>query len=236
MKRILISLGVCGMLVMLLSATQDDPVGQELAHLRKMVADMGLRVSRLEHAAGVSPGAVDSSHGSASSDNVARSMVVGGIQQAKNPPANQDEIQDLNEDIDALQQTVNFHEDNASRVSGDTYYVGGYWSDGHYGYNHSNVGRNRQEMAQHQMTGRYASQLAGKKRQLDKLQHAAAEPHQILHGHDGDVIFTLKTKHNLSRYLKNINIGDTVTWRGERVSSDDSSEIWMITWIDKIGE
>ncbi len=51
-----------------------------------------------------------------------------------------------------------------------------------------------------------------------------------------NVIFTLKTKHNLSGDFKNINIGDTVTWRGERVSADDSSETWLITSIDKIEE
>ncbi len=36
--------------------------------------------------------------------------------------------------------------------------------------------------------------------------------------------------------FKNINIGDTVAWRGERVSADDSSETWLITSIDKIEE
>ena len=199
-----------------------------------MVGDLGLRVSRLEHADGVTPGAVYSTEDSVSSDNVARSMVVGGIQMAANPPANQDEIEDLNYDIDSLQDTVNFHQDQAARVSGDTYYRGGYWSNGHYGYNHSNSGRNRQEMAQHEMAGRYATQLSIKKQTVDDLQHAAAQPHQVIHGHDGNVIFTLRTKTNLTRELKNINIGDTITWRGERVSADQNSETWLISSIDKI--
>ncbi len=129
---------------------------------------------------------------------------------------------------------MNFHQDQAARVSGETYYVGGYWGNGHYGYNHSNTGRNRQEMAQHEMAGRYATQLSIKKQTVDDLQHAAAQPHQIIHGHDGNVIFTLKTKTNLSRTLKDINIGDTITWRGERVSADASSETWTISSIEKL--
>jgi hypothetical protein len=161
-------------------------------------------------------------------------MIVGGIQQAMNSPDNRDDIEDLKEDIDSLQQTVNHHQDQAARVSGETYYVGGRWSDGHYGYNHSNAGRNRQEMAQHEMAARYATQLSNKKQELDKLQHAAGQPLQIIHGHDGNVIFTLKANSNLSKYLKNINIGDTVTWRGERVSADQNSETWLISSIDKV--
>jgi hypothetical protein len=38
-------------------------------------------------------------------------MVVGGIQTADNAPPNQDQIDQLQDDIAALQKTVNFHED-----------------------------------------------------------------------------------------------------------------------------
>ncbi len=107
-------------------------------------------------------------------------------------------------------------------------------SGGHYGYDHSINGRNAQEMAQQHMAGRYATQLAIKKEQLDKLQRAATQPLQIIHGHDGNVIFTLRTRVNLARSLKSINIGDTVTWRGERSSADDNSETWLISSIKKI--
>ncbi len=84
------------------------------------------------------------------------------------------------------------------------------------------------------MADRYATQLALKKEQLDKLQRAATQPLQVIHGHDGNVIFTLRTKVNLARALKSINIGDTVTWRGERSSADDNSETWLISSISKI--
>jgi hypothetical protein len=161
-------------------------------------------------------------------------MVVGGIQTRDKPGANEYEVAELQDDLDALQETVNYHADERSRVLGDTYYVGGVYGDGHYGYDHSSTGRVRQQMAQTDMVDRYSTQLAIKKRKLNDLQHAAEEPQQIIHGHDGEVLFTLRTKRNLSNDLKNISIGDTVTWRGERVSADGDSEIWMISWIEKI--
>ncbi len=234
MSRILFSLGVVGLLAILVAGMQDDPVERELAQLRHAVADIGLRVSRLEHGEGVTPRPVDPGSTASANATVARSMIVGGIQTADNPPANQDQVDELQDDIDALQKTVNFHEDQSDRVSGQSYYVGGYYSGGHYGYDHSITGRNAQEMAQQQMAGRYSSQLAIKKRRLDKLQQAAAQPLQIIHGHDGNVIFTLMTRVNLARNLKSINIGDTVTWGGERSSADDNSETWKISSIKKI--
>ncbi len=234
MTRILFSLGVVGLLAVLVAGMQDDPVEQELAQIRHAIADLGLRVARLEHGEGMAAGPIDPGSPASASPPVARSMVVVGIQTADNPPPNQDQINELQDDIDALQKTVNFHENQLDRVAGQTYYAGGYYSGGHYGYNHSIQGRNAQEEAQQHMAGRYATQLAIKKEQLDKLQQAATQPLQIIHGHDGDVIFTLRTKVNLARALKTINIGDTVTWRGERDSADDNSETWLISSISKI--
>lgn len=232
--RTLFSLGVVGLLAVLVAGMQNDPMEQELAQIRHAIADIGLRVSRLEHADGVPAGPIDPGSPPSAGLPVARSIVVVGIQTADNPPPNQDQINDLQDDIDALQKNVTFHENQLDRVAGGTYYAGGYYSGGHYGYNHSVNGRNNQETAQRDMANRYATQLSIKKEQLDKLQQAATQPLQIIHGHDGDVIFTLRTKVNLSRALKKINIGDTVTWRGERDSADDNSETWLISSIRKI--
>ncbi len=233
MKKLFMGVAILAALVGLMAVAQSGSAG-ELAQLRHALADLGLRVSRLEHAGGVAARPVDPGNPASAEQGEARSMVVVGIQTADNPPPNQDEINELQDDIDALQKTVNFHADQASRVEGNTYYAGGYYSGGHYGYSHTINGRNAQENAQHDMTNRYATQLAIKKRKLDNLKHAAAVPHQIIHGHDGEVIFTLRTKFDLARKLKTINIGDTVTWRGERVSADEGSEAWSISSIKKL--
>ena len=50
-------------------------------------------------------------------------------------------------------------------------------------------------------------------------------------GHDGNMIISLETKHNLTESLDNFAIGDTVTWTGQRVSADDDSESWRISTI-----
>jgi hypothetical protein len=215
-------------------AAMQDTQDQDITNLRKQLADLGLRVSRLEHAAGANPGAVDRSHGDTSADNVARSMVVVGIKPAPPRPLDQGELQDLRGDAEALQATATDHMDKEDRVAGDTYYVGGYYSDGHYGYRHTNAGRQRQEVAQRDMANRYATMASIKRQKADRLEAAANEPRQIITGHDGDVIFTLRAKHNLSEALEAISIGDTVTWAGSRVSADGDDETWEISSIRKV--
>jgi hypothetical protein len=76
--------------------------------------------------------------------------------------------------------------------------------------------------------------MAIQKQKLDTLRHADAEPRQILLGHDGTTILTLETKFNLSTPIKDIAIGDEVTWTGTRQSADDQSEIWIIDTIRKV--
>ena len=87
-------------------------------------------------------------------------------------------------------------------------------------------------MAQREMADRYATLGANKRQKADRLERAAEEPGQIIHGHDGDVIFTLRTNQSLSVELKDINIGDTITWA--RVSADSNSETWDVSSIRKV--
>jgi hypothetical protein len=207
---------------------------QDVAALRQQIADLSLRASRLEHAAGATPGAVDKSSSDASADNVPRSMVVAGIQPAPARPNHQEEIQDLRSDADALQNTVNLHMDNEQRAASRTYARSGYYRDHHYAHRSSNYGREREEMSQREMADRYATLAAVKRQKADRLEQAAAEPGQIIHGHDGDVIFTLRTKYSLSTELENISIGDTITWAGTRVSADGDSETWEVSSTRKL--
>jgi hypothetical protein len=231
--RILIGISVGVVLAFLVAGTQDDSVSKDFGQIRMAVADLGLRVGRLEHADGVAHGPVDDS-AAVTDQTVVRSMVVGGIQTAESQPPDPDQVQQLQRDIDALQKTVDTHQDNVQRVAGNTYYVGGYYSGGHYGYDHSRSGRNDLEQSQQQMANRYAAQLAIKKKQLDDLMQAAKVPHQIIHGHDGDVFFTLRTRQSLSDELRSISIGDTVTWGGTRDNADGQSEEWTLSSIHKV--
>jgi len=120
------------------------------------------------------------------------------------------------------------------RAASRTYARSGYYRDHHYAHRCSNYGREREEMSQRQMANRYATLASIKRKKADRLERAAAQPGQIIHGHDGDVIFTLRTKYSLSTELENISIGDTITWAGTRVSADGDSETWDISSIRKL--
>jgi len=228
MKMRLITLSVLGAFVLLLVAAQsEDPVSKELVRLRQDLANLQLRVGRLEHAGGV-PVASVSATGSAHDDTKpVRMMVVGGINQVTAGDDNQDEIDDLQQDIDGLQQTVDVHRDRAEEAIGYRYRdgVGGGYGRG---------SRAGELISQHQISDRYATHLANKKQKLDRLQAAQDQNKQIIHGHDGNTIITLTTKSDLSSTLKNISIGDVVTWSGQRGSADESSETWRIDTLKKV--
>ncbi|MHC4140868.1 MAG: hypothetical protein ACYSUF_02960 [Planctomycetota bacterium] len=223
MKMRLITLSVLGAFVLLLVAAQsEDPVSKELVRLRQDLADLQLRVGRLEHAGGVP--ATSASH----DDTMpVRAMVVGGISQVPAGDDNQDEIDDLQQDIDGLQQTVDVHRDRAEEAIGYRYRDG-------YGGGYGRGSRAGELVSQHQISDRYATHLANKKDKLDRLQAAQNQKRQIIHGHEGTTIITLTTKSDFSSTLKNINIGDVVTWSGQRGSADESSETWRIDTLSKV--
>lgn len=207
--------------------------GPSVDTLVRQIGDLSLRVARLEHADGATPGAVDSTHKS-STKTVARSMIFGGMTTFDNQPADPDQIANLQQEADSLQSTSDYHQDQQAQVAGDMYNTSAYYSDDSYGYRHTNAGRERAEMAQNQMANRYATEASNKRMKIKELQDAANEPRQLIHGHDGDIVFTLRTMHDLSGSMSVVNIGDTVTWEGRRVSADDTSETWEITAIRKV--
>ncbi len=213
--------------------------GDSDMQLRKQVADLGLRVANLEHAAGkssVAPGTT------VSDAAPARSMILVSINQSDHSGDNAKEIAQLQRQVTALMNTVNASADQTAADMGQPIY-GGYvrggvrgWRGGvGGGYATTNAGSiGRQVIADHEVTNRYSTQMAIQKQKLDTLRHADAEPRQILLGHDGTTILTLETKFNLSTPIKDIAIGDEVTWTGTRQSADDQSEIWIIDTIRKV--
>ena len=219
MKQMLLSVLLVGAAVCLFAAIQEN---SDLQMIRKKLADVELRVARLEHAGGV----VQAPRSGADADIPVRSMVVGGIQSAKSGPMDADAAADLQDDIDALQRTVNGHLDQAE---GDH----GYYDGGSY-YGGGVSGRERRIVSQREMANRYATQLANKKQQLDDMKHAANRTTQVIHGHDGETIITLDTMSDMSSELATIKIGDVITWNGKRLEASARGETWQAESIRKI--
>ncbi len=228
MKK-LICVSVLAALGILLAFQSDDWVQQAIDQLRQDVASLGLRVGRLEHAAGSSAGAAGQQ--SASVPAGTPSMVVDGISQAQNTDDNSGEIQQLQQQVSSLQSTLTQQENQVSIASGREIETGTTGQD--VSTNRGTV--DRQIASQRQIADRYATQLSIKKQQLDRLQAAGSQPRQIVHGHDGTTIFTLQSKFDLASALQKINVGDQVTWTGSRQSASQGSETWLIDTITVIG-
>jgi hypothetical protein len=226
-----------------LGLAQSDDVDRALQQLRQGLADLGLRVSRLEHAGG-SSGATPSAESVSAAAAPARTMIIVSVSQSDHAADNSDEIASLKRQHASLMNTVNAAADQGDEDLGQQAYAGeagggarGWGRAAGGRYVTTNVGSiGRQVIGDKEMENRYATQAANKKEKLDRLQAAAAQPKQIINGHDkdGKTVFTLETKFNMNSSLNNIAPGDTVTWTGTRQSADTGEETWFIDSIKKV--
>lgn len=170
-KQVLLGILLVGAASCLFAAIQEDA---ELQMIRKQLADVELRVAPLEHASGVDRSPRSGGSG-ADATNPVRSMVVGGVQTAKDSPMDPDAADDLQDDIDALQRTVKNHLDRAEGEHG-------YHDGGNY-YRGGVSGRERRIVSRREIADRYATRLAINKQQLDTITHAANMTTQVIYGH-----------------------------------------------------
>jgi hypothetical protein len=245
MKKTTITVLVLGALCVLLGFRQDDPIVKAVQQLQQEVADLGLRLDKLEHAGGTSVAASGTSTSAGSESGAAapaRTMVLVSVSLSDHTEDNAQEIDQLKRQSASLQNTCNEYAVQKGEDAGQEIYAGRS-SAGARGWRggasstvvSTNVGAaGRQVMADRQLENRYSTLAHIKREKLQKLQDANAMPRQILHGHDNHTIFTLETKHDLSDALNDIAIGDTVTWRGKRQSADSGEEVWIITHIEAV--
>ncbi|MCP3902038.1 MAG: hypothetical protein GY715_00255 [Planctomycetes bacterium] len=240
MKRTLIATAVLAPVAVLLAATaQSDPLQDAIDTMRVDMANLQLRVSDLEHAAGVAP--VSGGQSEPASAAPARTMVLVSINQSLHGQDHAEEIDRLKRECASLMNTVNAKAEDAANDLAQPVYAahvrGGIRGWGRHvggGYGSTNVGTiARQHNADRQIESRYATLHSIKKQKLEDLQNADARPRQIIMGHDGDTIISLETKTDLARSLEDVKIGDLVTWAGRRLSADNDSESWLIDSVHK---
>ena len=233
MKKFLYGMACAASLLILLAFTQDDP----LQAIRAAIAELGLRVDRMEHA--------DGKGDTATTQDAAavRSMVLVSVHLTKVNEDTTQEIADLQAQCAALMNTVNASADASAAAIGTaisnndaTYARGGVsgWGNRSAGGSERTAGGGfgvAQQAGDVETEQRYATLHAIKLQQLQALQDSANTPKQILLGHNANVIFTLTSKVDLTDALNSIPIGATVTWTGNRISADDRSETWRIDSI-----
>lgn len=234
MKR-LVPISIVTALLLLLAAapTQDDSAAleQTVFDLKMKVAGLQTRVARLEQAVGGyrgSSGAQQGTDTGAALPVTGPTMVVDSITISDHVTDNTAKIEKLQRDIDSLQQTVDQEAEKLARINSQN-------SSGYSGGGRSeSAERNRRAAAQQSLVSRYRNQLAAKRRELDRLERAAAEQKQIIHGHDGDLILLLDTESDLSQVLDTVSLGDTITWTGRRMSATDGSETWTVRSVTRV--
>lgn len=233
-KRQLVGAGLGATIVILAAAAASQSLEDLVDQLAHQVAALDNRLSRLEHASGGSPSGPASGGGpgmsSPSGAVVVRTMVVDGITTAANSDDNSAQINQLNQSIGSLQDTVNTQQDQLSTMSGQQ--IQSTQSGEAVSTNRGNV--DRQIDSQRDLVGRYQTQLMVQREQVQRLQDADTQPKQVINGHEGSIIITLDSKFDISRDLSAINVGDTVTWTGTRISSGNGSETWRIDTIKKV--
>lgn len=238
-KMLAMAMGL-GSVMMLLAFAQEDP----MLAVREMIAQLTLRVDRLEAASGGGAGGATNAQGGATAP-AGRSMVLVSVHIAGVSQDDADEIAALQQQCAALMNTVNNSADSAAGAIGTaisnndaTHSRGGVsgWRGGAAGSSSTAGGGFgvAQTAGDIETEQRYATLHAIKLKQLQGLQDAAKTPKQILIGHNDTVIFTLNSKVDLTQSLNNIPIGATVTWNGVRLSADDKSEVWRIDAVSVV--
>lgn len=66
-----------------------------------------------------------------------------------------------------------------------------------------------------------------------RLERELKRPKQIIHGHWGNKVITLRTTRDVSRALNRIDAGDYLTWTGRRLRYDSTSVEWVVTSVKR---
>ncbi len=185
----------------------------EVAQLRAQMAELTIRVERLERATDSYYNSTETPTTGSSRSPGYRSMVVDGIQQSQERPDHSDEIKQLGREIQAAERTIDSQRRRIASLEGSR-----------------SSGRDvrSQLNSQRRLLSQYQRELTRKQQDLRRLEQAASAPTQIVVGHDGDTLIFLHTETDLSASLTDVSVGDAVTWRGRRVEMEPDSETWLV--------
>ncbi|MHC5114578.1 MAG: hypothetical protein ACYTGP_09145 [Planctomycetota bacterium] len=165
---------------------------------------------------------------------VVHSMIVDSIQLSDHVEYNTAEIDRKRREVDALGSTLEQRQVHLKEEpeDADTY---GWGYDGYY-HRHGRNARDRAVISRRNVVNYYGTMHSIKQRELKAMQRANAEPKQIIVGHDGNVIITLHTKHNLQDQMDDISVNQRAAWSGHRIETGDGWESWVIYAIHPVDD
>ena len=145
-----------------------------------------------------------------------------------NDPGDYEKLNDLEEERNALERTVNQMRKKVASMSGRS---GGSSSGYRGGGGSKDVSGSRQRAAQGQLLADWQSKYRKKMGEYKRLERELKRPKQIIHGHWGNKVITLRTTKDVSNALNRIDAGDYLTWTGRRLRFDSTSEEWVVTSV-----
>jgi hypothetical protein len=139
-------------------------------------------------------------------------------------PADYARLKELQDEVDALERTVDQVRNRVASVAGRS---GGYRGSGY------DSGVDRERGAQGQLLADYQEKLRTKQGEVKRLEREIDRPKQVIHGHWGNRLIILRTTADLTGVLSRLDVGSYLTWTGRRHQFDDTSEEWVVMQVEK---
>lgn len=148
-------------------------------------------------------------------------MQLDGFEIVQPKPEDYERLEQLREEADALGRRVDTMRRKVASLSG---------SGGYRGSSYSRQS-SRQRTAQAQLLAQYEKEFRAKEGEAKRLEREIERPKQIVHGHWGSRIISLRTTTDLSSVLSRVDDDAYLTWTGRRMRLDDNAEEWVVTSI-----
>jgi outer membrane murein-binding lipoprotein Lpp len=236
--RTMTCIGAALAILLLAAPTQSgSQLAGEVQVLRASVADLQDRMEAMEGLmslrGGYRPSAPSSEPAEPrrASERPRRVMVLDAVRAVERDPEEFEELDRLEEEVKALERSVDSAKQRTASMSGSGGYRGG-----SYGHRVKDTGSSRRRAAHGQMLADYQQQLRAKQGEMKRLERELEEPRQIIIGQWEGAVITLQSNRDLSRLLDRIDPGDALTWEGRRIRHDSTSQEWAVTRVDRVDD
>ena len=136
------------------------------------------------------------------------------------------------DEVEAMEKTVDQMRNKLSSLTGRGG-GGGYGGGSYRGGSSRNVGNSRRRAAQATLLAEWQKKFREKKGEALHLRREIERPKQIIHGNWGNRVITLRTTKDMSAVLSRTDTGSYITWSGRRLSSDATSEEWVVISVSR---
>ena len=208
-----------------------------ISQMAIMIENMETRIERLEARAALSDASIienapqlELTGAEKELDPNVKVLQLLRVEIVANNPEDYKKLRGLEEERDALERTVQQMRKKVASMSGRSGSRGGGYRGGG---GSKDVSGSRRRAAQGELLAEWQTKYRAKRGEYKRLERELKRPKQIIHGHWGNKVITLRTTRDVSRALNRIDAGDYLTWTGRRLRYDSTSEEWVVTSVKR---